>query len=231
MNRNRISGAPWFEHVKDLKIIVGGAGGTGSHFVINAIRAGFFVTVWDDDILEEHNISGQLLSNYHIGVEKVKSLYYVADWFGDNSKLSISGNRITESTYIYNSIVVSCFDNMAARKILFDKWKNVSSPSDKKIFIDMRLEAEQLQIFVVQGCKPNQINEYEKYLFDDSQIPDAACTFKQTSHVAAIIAGTAFGYLTNWVSNIYEYGEEINIIPFFHEYYLPLNKTTDEYVH
>jgi molybdopterin/thiamine biosynthesis adenylyltransferase len=243
MNRNRISGAPWFEHVKNLFIFVGGAGGTGSHFIINAIRAGFFVTVMDDDAIEEHNLTGQLLSKHHIGMCKVDGILQVANYLGDSSKLTSFFDRLTSSTeiisaYKYN-IVVSCFDNMEARQILFKKWsdKHLMDCSidpnigKKNLFIDMRLEAEQLQIFVVQGGKINQVVKYKEYLFDDSQIPDAACTFKQTSHVAAIIAGTAFGYLTNWVSNIYEYEEEVNVIPFFHEYYLPLNKTVDEYVY
>ena len=56
----------------------------------------------------------------------------------------------------------------------------------QEFFIDGRLTAEQLQIYCV---KYQDIERYRtEALFSDSDVPDAPCTMKQTSHVAAMIA-------------------------------------------
>ena len=101
-------------------------------------------------------------------------------------------------------IMISCFDNMEARKQMFAAWKeDVSTCREenkhKYIFIDGRLNAEQYQVFVVT---PDRIEDYEKYLFDDSEIPDdGACSYRQTSHFAAMIAARMTQCLTNFFAN------------------------------
>ena len=81
---------------------------------------------------------------------------------------------------------------------------------------------EQLQIFCVT---PDRIEEYERdHLFDDSEVEDAPCTMKQTSHSAAMIASHMVGLFTNHITNIYE-REIIRDIPFYYEYFIPITLT------
>ena len=81
---------------------------------------------------------------------------------------------------------------------------------------------EQLQIFCVT---PDKIEEYEQeHLFDDSEVEDAPCTMKQTSHSAAMIASHMVGSFTNHITNIYE-RELIRDVPFYYEFFIPVTLT------
>ena len=70
--------------------------------------------------------------------------------------------------------------------------------TNMKILDKLRLTMEQLQIFCVT---PDKIEEYEKHLFDDSEVEDAPCTMKQTSHSAAMIASHMVGLFSNHMTN------------------------------
>lgn len=66
---------------------------------------------------------------------------------------------------------------------IFRYYKRKLKDIDIPIFIDGRLTAEQMQIFCVT---PKYISKYKEHLFDDSEVEDAPCTMKQTSHSAAM---------------------------------------------
>ena len=126
--------------------------------------------------------------------------------------------------------VFSAFDNMKARKDMFEAWKayleewKSDGGSDTPVFIDGRLTMEQLQIFCVT---PDKISEYEAHLFDDSEVPDAPCTLKQTSHSAAMIASHMVAFFTNHIANN-NIGETDRALPFMWEYFIPINYVNEQ---
>lgn len=135
-----------------------------------------------------------------------------------------------DSESLTHHIMFSAFDNMEARKTMFQSWVEHISvleeddhDLEEAIFIDGRLTAEQLQIFCVT---PKDIEEYKKHLFDDSEVEDAPCTFKQTSHSAAMIASHMIAFFTNHITNVRE-GENVRSLPFFWEYFIPLDLLTN----
>lgn len=56
--------------------------------------------------------------------------------------------------------------------------------------------------------------------FDDSKIADAPCSFRATSHNAAMIAGNMVAILNNLIANKDE-GDEIREVPYKMVYQLP----------
>ena len=84
---------------------------------------------------------------------------------------------------------------------------------------------EQLQIYCVT---PDRIDAYEATLFDDSEVEDAPCTMKQTSHSAAMIATLMTSFFTNHMVNIYE-REHLREVPFHHEFFIPLAMTNNQF--
>jgi molybdopterin/thiamine biosynthesis adenylyltransferase len=218
--RERFKDASWFPKNNE-RVMIGGAGGIGSWTTFFLIKMGFQATVYDFDTLEEHNLGGQLYRQKDVGKNKTIALLDVMTEFCDFTP-SVYTQRIDldSSTHYY---VISAFDNMKARKDLFEVWKKSSRLTKKKpIFIDGRLELEQLQIFCVT---PDRISQYEEHLFDDSEVEDAPCTMKQSSHTAAIIGGLMAGFFANHISNL-NTGEDMREVPFFYEYMLPMNLTT-----
>lgn len=216
------SGATWFPQ-GDEPVLIGGCGGIGSWLTFFLARAGFKVTVTDYDKVEETNLGGQLFRESDLGSYKVFAMQITTKEFC-GAEINALTNRIDENSMGHH-FMFSAFDNMQARKDAFNSWKRASENcSVTPIFIDGRLEFEQLQIFCVT---PENMDEYElEHLFDDSEVEDAACSMKQSSHVAAMIASKMMAFFTNHMVNIYE-REVIRTVPFFYEYFIPVNLTVD----
>jgi len=220
-NFNRFKDLEWFSDSPET-ILVGGAGGISSWTTLLLARAGFLPIVYDFDTIEEHNIGGQLYRNSDTGKYKVTALNnIVSDFTGTN--ISSSKEKVDENTPSH-IFAIAGFDNMKARRDMFEAWKKMSNSPVTPIFIDGRLEAESMQIFCVT---PDKIDRYQEHLFDDSEVEEAPCTRKQTSHCASMIASHIVGFLTNHITNIKK-REILREVPFYYEYNIPLNLTETE---
>ena len=220
---NRFKDAEWFGENKE--IIIGGVGGTGSNLAILLSRTGeHTLHIYDADTFEEHNKSGQWVLENQVDVSKVEATKQnILNFSGKGVKVETYKELYTEDSPS-NEIVFACFDNMLARKVMYEKWKEYCLESDNKeefLFVDLRLLAESLTIFFVQGHK-DQFEKYESNLFDDSEVPDVECTLKQTSHAASLIASLTVGFFTNWCAN-----RKINVdyrqVPFRTDYLIGAN--------
>lgn len=107
-------------------------------------------------------------------------------------------------------ITISAFDNMIARRTLFEQWKNLSS---REILIDGRLRATYYQVITVTKGRED---EYEATLFGDEEVEPSPCTYKQTPHFGMLIGARITHILTNYLTNKV-LGEEINVVPFMIE--------------
>lgn len=223
----RVKGAEWFPLLHKKDIFVLGQGGIGSWTSLLLSRIGCNLHIFDMDVYEDHNMTGQVVGKGSIGKNKAEAMKDVMASMSPDAEVTCYGRYDEESPA--NEITICGFDNMAARKIAFKSWwVAVNWEEDKAkrsnyFFQDGRLLAEQLQIFNIPGDRPDLMEKYEKeWLFDDSEVQDAECTFKQTSHCAAMIASHMVGFLTNWISNV---NSEMPIkqVPFMYEYIIPLN--------
>ena len=218
----RFKDAPWFPKSSE-PVVIGGAGGIGSWLTFFLTKIGFTPVVYDFDIIEEHNLGGQLFRQTDIGKLKVIALQEIINnYCGEYITVESSPVTINNPTHHY---IFSAFDNMKARRDLFDVWKRSIEPALANgiipIFIDGRLEIEQLQIFCVT---PDKIDEYEKHMFLDAEVPDAPCTMKQSSHTAAMIASMMTAFFTNHITNVYA-KEIMREVPFYYEFIVPMNLT------
>lgn len=220
--RGRFKDAPWFKWGQNMMCIVGGAGGIGSWLTLLLTRAGFNVTVFDFDSIEPHNLGGQFFGKTDIYKKKVTALKEHVRNFSDKTIKVVDGPYNRNS--IANRYMFSAFDNMKARKDMFENWYHAYSSQEDAILIDGRLLMEQMQIFCVT---PATAEEYAReHLFSDDEVEDEPCTLKQTSHSAALIASLMVGFFTNHIANIRNY-DSARKVPFMHEYFIPLNLTTE----
>jgi len=114
---------------------------------------------------------------------------------------------------------------MAARKLLFNKWFSYQNektteyrkenPKEINIFIDGRMTAEGIQVFVVRSLEEAEV--YSKTLFDDSEIEDAMCSYKATCQTGTMIASLMSVVFLNHVANKLT-GINIREVPFAMEY-------------
>lgn len=220
MIRDRFKDADWFPKEGET-LLIGGQGGIGSWLTMLLARIGYNIITYDFDLVEAHNIGGQYFKRTDIGKYKTIAVRDNVVEYAD-ANITVFNESISDNT-ILTPFMFSAFDNMEARKRLFEVWKQSFEISKEyPIFIDGRLEPEMLQIFCV---RPHQAQEYEeKYLFSDSDVEELSCTFKQTSHTAAMIAAHMTAFFTNHISNIHN-GCDIREIPFLYEYTIPYNLT------
>lgn len=138
--------------------------------------------------------------------------------------VAMGGNGYCTAERMYDkdspasNIMFACFDNMQARKLMFMKWDNYRHENPEEgpfIFIDGRLEAETAYFYCVTDDK--SAAQWLLEWFPDSNVEDALCTFKATSHCAAILAGLMNAAFNNWVSP----KEEGRSVPFKTMIYLP----------
>lgn len=224
MISTRFSGADWFSiNGESEHVIVGGAGGIGSWLVLLLARAGFQPTVYDFDIIETHNIGGQFYTLSQREDFKTSALADNVKMFSEKDINTF--NKRFDKESMGHVFMLSAFDNMQARRDMFHVWKKqIEGASVPPIFIDGRLEMEQMQIYCVTA---DRIEDYEKTLFDDNEVIPGNCTEQQTSHFACGIAFFMVTYLTNHISNIYNKMKERKI-PFYKEFFGPLDITITE---
>lgn len=224
IERSRFKDALWFPKLGE-GVIVGGAGGIGSWLSLFLARANFEVTVYDYDKVEAHNLGGQLYRESSIERYKVDALQSIITDFAGT--LINTRNEKFGANTMGHHFMLAAFDNMQARRDMFNVWKNsISYCTVTPLFIDGRLEMEQLQIYCVT---PDNMDEYEaNHLFADHEADTVACTLKQTTHVAATIAGLMTAFFTNHITNIYE-AMPVRHVPFFYEMFLPMGLKTEDH--
>lgn len=204
--KTRFKDAPWFSGSVDEKIIIGGAGGIGSntaYSLAKSTQAQIYVV--DFDSIEEHNIGTQFFNVDSIGESKVTGLTKTLSYFGIHNIIPLFSKIGSQAL----PISISAFDNMEARKEMFENWKKLEG---KELFVDGRLRANLYEVYVVT---PDRIKQYEDTLFDDSSGlgGDGVCTFKQSAYLAVMIGARIAHVVLNYLSNKYS-GEDLTELPF-----------------
>lgn len=221
----RVKGADWFPFTYKRDVLLLGQGGIGSWTGVLLSRLGCNLYLYDMDSYETHNMTGQIVMAEHIGQNKAKAAKDLIKKLSPDASIEAYTEKYNENS-VRNDIVICGFDNMLARRHAFENWvKHLETVEDRSkcFFQDGRLLAEQLQIFNIKGDDKESIEAYAKdHLFDDAAVEEAACTFKQTSHAAAMIASHMVGFFTNWVNNEFV-GPKVRKVPFKYEYFIPLN--------
>jgi len=191
ITKSRFSDATWFN--TPYEIVIGGAGGIGSWTALFLARIGHILHIYDMDVIDDVNIAGQLYSLNQIGQSKVIATADNCKQFS-NCEIYTYEEKFDENSLI-SPITISAFDNMEARKIMFEKWCN---QEDRELFLDARMLAEVGMVFAV--TKGNE-DKYKKHLFEDSEVEDAPCSFKATSHCGALIGSLITSNLNNYITN------------------------------
>lgn len=208
----RFKDSEWFG--TPIEVVIGGVGGIGSWLAVLLARTGeHTIVLYDMDEVDSTNMAGQFYTEFDIGSPKVEAVAsHIRDMAGTDSKVLAINNKITADTP-GEPIMISCFDNMEARKVMFNTWKNLKTDKPK-LFIDGRMNAENFQMFMVT---PDRVAAYEEHLFSDDEIEDLSCTYKATSHTAAMLAAKMVTGLTNWISNL-NHGNDVRSIPFKYDF-------------
>lgn len=206
---SRFSGAIWYEELQKQKVTLAGVGGIGSYvgFLLARMKP-YVLYIYDPDVVETVNMSGQLYSIEDVGVNKTTALARMVNKYANYSSVATYGRF--EATSEATDIMICGFDNMSARNVFYSRWKaHVSSkPAEdrhKCLLIDGRLAAEEFQVITITGEDERAMREYEhKWLFGDAEADATVCSYKQTTFMANMIASVMVNTFVNFVANLCE---------------------------
>ena len=155
-------------HTTPFKII--GTGSVGSFTTLSLVKMGaHLVEVWDDDLVDEVNISNQFYRIKDIGEYKCEALQDIIREF---EGVTITTNAIKcNGTQKLNGIVIVALDSMLPRKRI---WDSIKGKEDVELFIDPRMGGRVARIYAVNPR--TGIEEYEKTLYTDDDSAPERCT-------------------------------------------------------
>lgn len=204
---SRFSSAIWYKNIQKKVIILAGVGGIGSYvgFLLARMKpASMFI--YDNDVVEVVNMSGQLYGNSDLGLTKVTALTNMIRNYANYSSVFAINERFTAESEA-SDIMICGFDNMAARKLFFEKWVEhvMLKPEEDRancLFIDGRLAAEEFQVLCIKGDDGFNINRYRNdFLFSDVEADETICSYKQTTFCANMIASYMVNLFVNFCAN------------------------------
>lgn len=220
---SRFSGTEWYDAISHKSIIIAGMGGIGSWLALNIARVRpNAIFLYDDDHVEDANMSGQFFNRSQVGKYKVEAVNESIHSFCSLYCTYAYRYRFTPSSGP-DDIMMCGFDNMEARRTFFTSWLNhvsAKTNEDKRkcLFLDGRLSIDTLQIFCITGDDEYNINRYLKdYLFTDEEADETVCSMKQTTYLACMIGSLMTNLFVNFVANSLDPVMPYDL-PFFTEY-------------
>lgn len=181
------------ESILQQRINIVGVGAVGSHLTYMLARMGFTnITVFDFDNVDKVNISSQGFSIADIGKPKVQA---VAERVLHDTGVHIEPiNRAWTPDDILSGVTVCAADSMKVRR---DMWKTVKP----KLFIDTRMGAENMQIFVL-STNSDEFYNHKHTLYSDEEAVQVPCTAKATIYTASIIGGIVANAIKNFLQDM-----------------------------
>ena len=176
------------------KITIIGAGGIGSALILNAAIMGFKeMTIWDEDLLEEHNLSTTIYPENFLGQQKVSAAKHLVGQY--NKNITVRPKEIFwESGYPLNNKVFLTPDNMEVRKRVYETWVQ----NDQRDFlIDMRMGALGFEIITVTKDE----DKFMESWLPSTSIPDESCTAKHTIFCGSLAASYGLSQAFNLLDN------------------------------
>lgn len=220
---SRFSGTEWYDSIRKSKIILAGVGGIGSWAALQIARMHpTSLFLYDPDIVETVNMSGQLYSSDDVGRYKVDAIASMIDNYTSMQSVYAIRERFNNLSEA-GDIMICGFDNMEARRTFFNAWELhvLSKPEEGRkncVFIDGRLSVDTLQVFCITGDDSLNQQRYEdKFLFSDSEADNTVCSMKQTTYLACMIGSVIVNLFTNFIAGLLDPIIPYDL-PFFTQY-------------
>lgn len=156
-----------FEH--PVHII--GLGATGSWLALQLAKLGLKeVTLWDYDMVEEHNIPNQAYGIPHMGFSKAKSLQALIH-FDTGTSFTIRETEFIDQRV--SGIVFLMVDTMKARK---DIWENsIKMRTSIPLLVEPRMGLSASRVYNVEPTNLLHIKKYEDCWYSDDEAEVSSC--------------------------------------------------------
>lgn len=173
-----------------LPVTIIGAGAVGSFTCLALAKSGAErITVFDDDVIEAHNLPNQWYRLADVGRRKVDALCeLVLDMTG--VLIDVEARRFTGSPA--TEVTLCCVDSMDVR---IDLWKRLAPRP--ALYIDARMGAEVGKVH----CVGHFGSWYEDTLYPSSEAYRAPCTARATMYCASGLSAFIVSQVANYASD------------------------------
>ena len=137
--------------------------------------------LFDDDLLEEHNLPVQFMHKHFLGQPKVEALKaQLGSWYGittvnTHAKKFASGDKVSR-------IVISGVDSLEARRNI---WEGIVHNPGVDWYIDTRAGGLVNSIFTLDPNDQSTVDEYEETIKPDDDILPLPCTQRMSTFIAS----------------------------------------------
>jgi hypothetical protein len=155
----------WFNPIKVTNTIsVIGSGALGSWMIEGLVRMGFTnINIYDDDVVNPHNISNQNFLESQVGEEKIKCMLERAKSINSSVKIKGHGRYIfnkEEGNYL-SGFVFLCLDNIDTRRMIVENNQYV------RFWTDIRIGLEEGQVYSAKREDRQQLLDTMQWKQDD----------------------------------------------------------------
>jgi len=184
----------------DFPITLIGCGGIGSPTALALAKMGCSqLTLYDPDVVEEHNLPNQVFSLEAVGQAKAKVLAEVIRQFADCEPVAVQ-QAVTGEEPLQGLCIVSV-DTMRARKAI---WRGIRHNPAVPLLVDARMGGEFGVVYSIHPTEPEEVAFYESTLYSDDEALELPCTAQAVIYNVFIMASL----IANIVKR-YAVGEEI----------------------
>jgi len=161
-------------------IAVIGAGAIGSAAVVTLAKMGCSnITVWDEDVLAEHNIPNQMCLVEYLNFPKVDALAHLVEMLCGVQIKPLSSNYRGQRL---EGVVISAVDSMTARQMI---WKSVKLKKRIDLFIDGRMGSELLRLHALRPTDLDASEFYEQNLYGSDEAEQLPCSARSIVYCPA----------------------------------------------
>lgn len=152
-------------------VTVIGAGATGSFVVLALAKLGIKnITVYDFDIVEEHNIANQLYSIQDVGVKKIDALKRIVK---ENTGIDINTVDERFTNQRVEGYLCVMVDTMASRKEIFNN--SIKLKPSVRLAIEPRMGLDMMRLYNIDPINISAHKAYEDTLYGDDTAEVSAC--------------------------------------------------------
>jgi hypothetical protein len=165
-----------------------GAGGIGSPVALAVAKMGCRrITLYDPDVIEQHNLPNQVYRLRDVGRPKVVAL---AELLGEFAAPAVQAIQAAVDGQRLEGVVVCAVDSMASRERIWRE--SVRFRATVPLYVDARMGAQVCRVLSVRPCDPDDVRRYEATLYADEEAAEDPCTAQAivytTFGVAALVA-------------------------------------------
>lgn len=206
-----------FDPIKfgDTPVTIIGAGATGSWLAMEIAKLGVSnITVWDFDVVEEHNIPNQLFYLSDVGKPKVVALQ---NHIKQATGLEINAKMAKFTRGRLSGYVFLMVDSMEARKNIWES--SIKGKSAVNHLVEPRMGLNEARVYNVNPVDLNEQKRYEDCWYPDDEAEVSACGTSQSVITTAMLTASFCARQLINHFNGEELSNEILIDPMYNNIY------------